>query len=101
ARLGCSQLLQLGWGPTRLDEKIPRIKSHGAETRAGDLDGESDCGRDIVGIDQQRGAWTHTGDLSLERGALVVVQQGERVCAGACGGDPVGAPGLEVARGRE
>src|ERR1035437_1753707 len=93
ASLRCSQPVQLSSDLTRLDEKVPRIEPHGAESDTSDLDGEVDCGLDVVGVDEKRGARTHTGDLSLERGSLVVVQQGERVGAGAGGGDSVGASG--------
>ena len=84
-----------------LGEQVAGVQPHGAQLGSGDVDRDLDRRRHVVGVDQQGRALAQAGDLRLERGALGVVQQGERVRARAGGRHAVRAPRLEVAGGRE
>ena len=60
------------------------------------LDGVADALVDVVGVDEQRRPRAEGGHLGAEGRDLVVVQQRERVRAGARRRDAVAASGLEV-----
>ena len=88
-------------GLVRQHGEVAGVDADGTELGAGHLDGRGDPGRDVVGVDQQGGADPQRLDLGPEGVALVLVQQGPRVCCGAGGGHAVAAAGREVGRGRE
>ena len=78
--------------------QVAGVQSDAAELGPGDLDGGPDALVDVERVDQQRRPLAERGDLGLERGLLVVVQQREGVRAGAARGHAVAAAGLEVGR---
>ena len=51
--------------------EVAGVDAHRAELGAGDLDGVGHPLRDVVGVDEQRGADAERVDLCLERGQLV------------------------------
>ena len=63
--------------------EVAGVDADGAQLGAGHLDAEPDRLGDVVGVDQQRGAGAQRGDLGAERVRLAVVQERERVRAGA------------------
>ena len=76
--------------------EVTGVDADRAELRAGHLDAEPHRLGDVVGVDQQRGADAQGVDLRTERVLLGVVQERERVRAGARGRDAVAVPGREV-----
>ena len=68
---------------------------------SGDLDRRPDALVDVEGVDEQRRPRPQGGHLGAEGGFLVVVQQGERVRAGARRRDAVAPAGREVGAGCE
>ena len=80
--------------------QVAGVQPDRAELGPGHLHRRPDALLDVVGVDQQRRPDAQRGHLRAEGGLLVVVQQRERVRAGARRRDPVAAAGLQVgARG--
>ena len=74
--------------------EVAGVDADRAEPGAGDRDGVGHAGRDVVGVDQQRGAGAQRRHLGAERGrssSVAVVQQREGVRAGALGRHAVAA----------
>lgn len=61
-----------------------------------DLHRRSDSLGHVVGVYQEGRARAERRDLRREGGPLVAVQQRERVCGGARGGDAVATAGFEM-----
>ncbi len=83
------------WRPGR------RSQAHAAELFAREFHAEADRLVHVVGIDEQCGAGTEGTQLRLERFTFAVVQQGERVGAGADGVQAVAQASLQVGGARE
>ena len=82
---GSAQLVELGSYPVREDAQVAGVDPHRAQLRAGDLDTQPDRLGDVVGVDEQGGALAQGLHLGAEGVLLGVVQQRERVRAGAGG----------------
>ena len=66
-------------------DQVAGVQAHAAKLFAREFHAEADRLVHVVGVDEQGGAGAEGTQLRLERFTFAVVQQGERVGAGADG----------------
>ena len=82
-------------------DQVAGVQAHAAKLFAREFHAEADRLVHVVGVDEQGGAGAEGTQLRLERFTFAVVQQGERVGAGADGVQAVAQASLQVGGARE